>query len=323
MSSPSSGADATGQIPPLPPYPGSRGRGVRTAITAGGLVVALAAGFGLGRATADDGGSASADEPREVTIGTTEASAEWWPPLQRLARENGIEIKLVSFSDYTQPNPALAQGQTDLNLFQHLQFLASYNSNDNQDLTPIGSTQVVPLPLYSKKHTALNQIPQGGKIAIPNDPTNQARALLVLQQAGLLRLKGGGNALSTPADIDRAASKVTVQPVDAAQTVASLPSVDGAVVNNNFALDGNLDPKSALFQDDPKSKAAEPYINVVVARAEDKDDPTYRKIAQLYHSPEVVAAVKRQSKGTSVVVDRPADQLGSILTRLEKDVAGS
>lgn len=335
MSSPSSGADsssadsaganATGQIPPLPPYPGSRGRGLRTAITAGGLVVALAAGFGLGRATAAGDGttSASAAEPREVTIGTTEASAEWWPPLQRLARENGIEIKLVSFSDYTQPNPALAQGQTDLNLFQHLQFLASYNASDDQDLTPIGSTQVVPLPLYSKKHTSLNQIPQGGKVAIPNDPTNQARALLVLQQAGLLKLKGGGNALSTPADIDRAASKVTVQPVDAAQTVASLPSVDGAVINNNFALDANLDPKSALFQDDPKSKAAEPYINVVVARAEDKDDPTYRKIAQLYHSPEVVAAAKRQSKGTSVEVTRPADQLGSILARLEKDLGAS
>lgn len=305
-------------IPPLPPYPG-HDRGRWLGLIAGASALALAAGFGIGRATAGDGDSAA--KLTTVKIGTTEANSDIWPIMQRLGKAEGLDIKPVSFSDYTQANPALAQGQIDLNLFQHLQFLAGYNVEAKQNLTPIGSTVVVPLPLYSKKHKSLSQIPAGGKITIPNDATNQARALLVLQAAGLVKLKDGGNALSTPADIDKAASKVTVTPVDAAQTVASLPSVDGAIVNNNFALDANLDPKSALFQDDPKSKTAEPYINVFVARAADKDNATYAKVVKLWHSPEVVAAEQKQTKNTAVIVDRPAGELQQVLTRLEKDVA--
>lgn len=305
-------------IPPLPPYPG-HDRSKWLGLIAGAAVVSLAAGFGIGRATAgDDAGGAKLTI---VKVGTTEAGSDVWPVLERLGKEQGLDIQPVSFSDYTQANPALAQGQTDLNLFQHLQFLAGYNVEAKQTLTPIGSTVVVPLPLYSKKHKSLSQIPDGGKVTVPNDATNQARALLVLQAAGLIKLKDGGNALSTPADIDKAASKVTVVPVDAAQTVASLPSVDGAIVNNNFALDANLDPKSALFQDDPKSKTAEPYINVFVARAADKNNATYQKVVKLWHSPEVVAAEQKETKNTAVIVDRPAAQLEQILARLQKDIA--
>ena len=106
------------------------------------------------------------------------------------------------FPPSTQANPALDSGEIDLNLFQHLQFLAEYNVGTDSDLTPVGATLVVPLGLYSKKHTSVEDIPQGGSVAIPNDPSNQARALLVLQEAGLISLTGGGNSLSTPADID-------------------------------------------------------------------------------------------------------------------------
>ncbi len=307
-------------IPPLPEKPGG-GRGPLVATVAGVAVVALIAGFGIGRATAGSGGSDT--KAVTVKVGIADGSSPVWPVLKRLAKSEGIDLQTVNFSDYTQANPALAQKQIDLNEFQHLQFLANYNVSAHQDLTPIGATVVVPLPLYSKKHTKLSQIPQGGKIAVPNDATNQARALLVLQSAGLLKLKNGGNALSTPADVDKAGSKVSVVPVDAAQTVAALPSVDGAVINNNFALDGNLDPKSALFQDDPKSSAAEPYINVFVARKADKDNPTYLKLAKLWHSPEVIAAENKESKNTAVVVDRPNSELEGILGKLEKDIAAS
>lgn len=280
-----------------------------------GVVVALVAGFGIWRATADDG-----DGQRTVKLGVTEASADWIPPLKEAARAKGINLETVAFNDYNQANPALAQKQIDLNLFQHLQFLASYNVNDNQKLKPVGSTVVVPLPLYSKKHTSVSQIPQGGQIAIPNDATNQARALLVLQSAGLVKLKGGGNALSTPADIDTAASKVKVTPVDAAQTVSSLSSVDGAIVNNNFALDAKLDPKSALVQDDPSKPAAEPYINIFAARDGDQDNADYKEIVRLYHTEPVLSKVKAQSKNTAIIVDRPVSQLNSILSRLEQDL---
>ena len=305
-------------IPPLPPYPG-HDRGRWLGLIAGASALALAAGFGIGRATGGDDGSGP--KLTTVKVGTTEANSDIWPIMQRLGKAEGLNIEPVSFSDYTQANPALSQGQIDLNLFQHLQFLGSYNVEAKQNLTPIGATVITPLPLYSKKYQKLNQIPAGGKIAIPYDATNQARALLVLQAAKLLTLKDGGNALSTPADIDKAASKVTVVPVDAAQTVASLPSVDGAIINNNFALDADLDPNKALFQDDPKSRNAEPYINVVVSRAEDKDNATYAKVVKIWHNPEVLAAKKKETKNTAVIIDRPAADLSKILQRLEKDIA--
>jgi D-methionine transport system substrate-binding protein len=265
----------------------------------------------------------SGDDKITVKIGTTEASADYWPILINLAAENGIDVQPVNFGDYTQANPALAQGQLDLNLVQHLLYLANYNVSANQTLTPVGSTVVVPLGLYSQKHTALDQIRQGGQVAIPNDPTNQARALLVLQQAGLIALKGGGNVLSTPADIDTAASKVTVVPVDAQQTVTSLSSVDAAIVNNNFALDAKLDPSKALYNDDPSKPAAEPYINAFVSRDGDQNNPTYLKIVELYHDPAVTAAVVNASQGTAVIVDRPQADLDTILTGLEDTVRQS
>ncbi|WP_158864772.1 MetQ/NlpA family ABC transporter substrate-binding protein [Leifsonia sp. AG29] len=256
-----------------------------------------------------------------VRIGTTEQAAPYWPILKREAAKQGIDIQVVGFRDYTQANPALADGQIDLNLFQHLQFLADYDVQSKQDLVPIASTLVVPLPLYSTKYKSVDAIPQGAKIAIPNDATNQARALLVLQKAGLLKLKNGGNTLATPADIDASASRVSVIPVDAAQTAPALSSADGAIVNNNFALTAGLDPKSALFQDDPASSTAEPYINAFVARDKDKGNKTFLKVAELYHTKAVSDAVLAESKNTAVIVQKPQAELIGILDGLKKTIA--
>ena len=301
--------------PALPDKP-KKSRGVLIGIAAAVVVVLVAAVVLVINLTRTDETAGQVT----VKIGTTEASADYWPVLTKLAADQGIDIQTVNFGDYTQANPALTQGQIDLNLFQHLLYLASYNVSTGDTLTPIGSTVVVPLGLYSEKHTAIADIPQGGQVAIPNDPTNQARALLVLQQAGLITLKNGGTVLSTPAEIDTAASKVTVTPVDAKQTVTALQSVDAAVVNNNFALDAKLDPSKALYNDDPSKPAAQPYINAFVARAADKDNPTYLKIAALYQDPAVTKAVVDASKGTAVIVNRPAAELQSVLTGLEDTV---
>ncbi|OLR92921.1 MetQ/NlpA family ABC transporter substrate-binding protein [Actinokineospora bangkokensis] len=307
-------AEESGTVQALPEKP-KRGRGpvigavVVVVLVVVGLVVWLTRG-------GDDAGAGRTT----VKIGTTEAAAPYWTVFKQLAGEQGIDLQVVNFSDYTQANPALAQGQIDLNLFQHLLFLANYDVSAGQDLTPIASTYVVPLSLYSQKHGTVAEIPRGGTVAIPNDPTNQARALLVLQKAGLVALKGGGTVLSTPAEIDAAASKVTVTPVDAAQTVNALSSVDGAIVNNNFALNGGLDPSKALFGDDPKDPTAEPYINAIVARSADKDNPTYAKVVQIYKDQRVAEKVQAESKGTSVLVDRPAGELRDILARLTETI---
>ncbi|MEN0085459.1 MAG: MetQ/NlpA family ABC transporter substrate-binding protein [Leifsonia sp.] len=310
-------SDATPPAPALPEKPKRSRTGLFVGI--GIAVVAVIVAIVLVVVNLTGAGSATA-KAVTVKIGTTEASSPYWAVLKKEAAKEGIDIQTVNFRDYTQANPALADGQLDLNQFQHLQFLANYNVQAKQNLVPIGATLVVPLPLYSTKHKTLADIPEGAKIAIPNDPTNQARALLVLQEAKLLKLKNGGSSLATPADIDTAASKVTVIPVDAAQTAPALSSADGAIINNNYALTAGIDPKSALFQDDPKSSAAEPYINAFVAREKDKDNKTYLKIAELYHTKAVTDAVLAESKNTAVIVDRPQSELVGILDGLEKTI---
>jgi D-methionine transport system substrate-binding protein len=313
-------SEATPPTPSLPEKPKKSRGGWITGIVIAAVAVIVAVVLIVVNVTASGSSQAGAAKKTVVKIGTTEQSAPYWPILKKKAAAEGIDLQVVGFSDYTQANPALADGQIDLNLFQHLQFLANYDVQAKQDLVPIASTLVVPLPLYSHKYDAVDAIPQGAKIAIPNDPTNQARALLVLQKAGLLKLKNGGSTLATPADIDAAASKVTVIPVDAAQTAPALNSADGAIVNNNFALTAGLDPKSALFQDDPKSETAEPYINAFVARDKDKSNKTYLKVAELYHSKEVTDAVLAESKNTAVIVDKPQKDLISVLDDLKKTI---
>ncbi|MFF3222371.1 MetQ/NlpA family ABC transporter substrate-binding protein [Nocardia suismassiliense] len=251
-----------------------------------------------------------------VRIGTTDHDPTW-EMFERKAKAEGITLKITTFSDYTAPNLALSQQQIDVNLFQHLQFLAQFNIADNDTLTPIGATHIVPLALYSTKHSSLTDIPHGGNVAVPNDPTNQARALFVLQSAGLVKLSGSPNQPS-PADIDKSASKVKVTPVDAAQTVLSLNSVDGAMINSSFLDRSGIDPKSALFADDPTDPAAEPYINVLVTRAEDKNNPVYLRLVEIWHDPDVQKALTETTKGTAVEVTRTGPELERILQRVQQ-----
>ncbi|MGW0036728.1 MetQ/NlpA family ABC transporter substrate-binding protein [Gordonia sp. NPDC003376] len=261
----------------------------------------------------------SDDDTDAVTIGTTEGTQDYWPIFVRKAKDRGITIRTVNFADANQVNPALAQGQVDLNLFQHLAFLADYNTSTGNDLEPVGSTYIVPLAVYSRRFDSIGAIPRGASVAIPNDPTNQARALLVLQSAGLVSLRNGGTIEATPADV-LPESRVKVVPIAAQQTVTSLPSVDAAVINNNFAQDADLDPSSAIYKDDPNDSAAEPYINVIVAQADKKNDPLYKEIVEAFHDPEVTAALVGQSRGTAVIVNRTQADLETILSGLEKQI---
>ncbi|HEY0188918.1 MAG TPA: MetQ/NlpA family ABC transporter substrate-binding protein, partial [Cellulomonas sp.] len=224
----------------------------------------------------------------------------------------------VNFTDYTQPNPILSAGDLELNQFQHLLYLANYNVSADDDLVPIGSTAIYQLGLYTTKgYSSPDDIPDGAEIAIPNDATNQARALLVLQSAGLISLVDGGNAFSTPAEIDTDASRVTVVPVDANQTAVQLQSLDAAVINNNYAADADIDPTTAIYSDLEDTDTARPYLNIWVARAEDADNPVYAQLIEIYHSDEVTSQLLEENGGTAVVQDIPAAELQSDLADLE------
>lgn len=253
-----------------------------------------------------------------VKIGTTDGSKKSWKVFEDKAKEAGIKLDIKNFSDYSTPNDALAQDQLDVNLFQHLKFLAEYNVGKNADLTPVGATEIVPLALFWKDHTSLDGI-EGKSVAIPNDPSNQGRAINVLVQAKLITLKKEGLITPTPSDVDEAKSKVKLTPVDAAQTTTAYGEGTPAIINNSFLDRAGIDPKLSVFQDDPNSAEAEPYINAFVTKAEDKDDANIAKLVEIWHSKEVQDAVAEDSKGTSVPVQRTAEELKKILDRLEAD----
>ena len=253
-----------------------------------------------------------------VKIGTTEADQEAWTVFKQLAADNGIELDIVQFSDYSPVNEALAQGELDVNKFQHIKYLAEYNAASGNDLKVVGSTEIVPLALFWKDHDSLDGI-EGQSVAIPNDPSNQGRAINVLVQAGLLTLNDNvADPLTpTPAEINKDESKVTVTPVDASQTPNAYNEGKPAIINNTWLDRAGIEPSLAVFEDDPESKEAEPYINVFAAQADDIDDETLNKLVELWQTPEVAEATAKDSKGTSVPVYRDQKELNDILDRLQ------
>lgn len=302
-------------------------RSLRT-LRAGALVAGLALALTACSADADDTGdtTGSTDEATTdgeqtdpVVIGVVGASEDHWRIFEEKAAEAGIPVEIVDFTEYTLPNPALSEGELDLNQFQHILYLAQYNVEAGDDLVPVGATAVYPLGLYSRQYESVDDIPEGAEIAVPNDPTNLARALLVLQDAGLVTLRDGGSAFSTETDVVAEESRVTVTPVDAQQTALALDSVAASIINNDFLADAGIDPESVLYADDAGSDAARPYINIWAARAEDADNPLYAQLVEIYEDEEVQAALQEASGGTAVLADQTPEELQTILAEVEED----
>ncbi len=302
-------------------------RSLRT-LRAGAVVAGLALALTACSADADDSGdtTGATDDATEetaqtepVVVGVVGASEDHWRIFEEKATEAGIPVEIVDFTEYTLPNPALTEGELDLNQFQHILYLAQYNVEAGEDLVPVGATAVYPLGLYSREYTSVDDIPEGAEIAVPNDPTNLARALLVLQDAGLIALRDGGSAFSTEADVLADSSRVTVTPVDAQQTALALDSVAASIINNDFLADAGIDPESVLYADDAGSDAARPYINIWAARAEDADNPLFAQLVEIYEDEEVQAALQEASGGTAVLANQTPDELAEILAEVEED----
>lgn len=275
-------------------------------------IVAVATAFSLAACGGND--------EDVIKVGTTDQGQEQWQVFAQEAQAAGLKVELVNYGDYSIPNRALQEGELDVNNFQHLMFLADYNVNNDADLTPIGATEIIPLALFHKDHSSLKDVEEAGEVAIPNDPTNQGRALHVLSKAKLVKLKDDNILSPTPADVDEAGSKVKVVPVDAAQTVTSYMDGTPAVINNSFLDRGNIDPKSAIFQDDPASPEAEPFINAFVTTEENKDNEDLQKLVDVWHSQKVQDAIDRQSGGTSVAVKKDGAELEKILDGIEDKI---
>ncbi|MGW9628614.1 MetQ/NlpA family ABC transporter substrate-binding protein [Microbacterium sp. NPDC055521] len=292
-----------------------------TTLSAAAAAVALVTGL-TGCASADAGSDGAAADV--ITIGVVGKSDPQWAAFEKAAKAAGIEIDLVDFGSYELPNPALTEGEIDLNQFQHVIYLAQYNEAAGEDLVAIGSTQTYPLGLYSSKYDDVEDIAEGETVAVPDDASNQARGLLVLQSAGLIELKDGGSPFSDLSDIDEAKSKVKVTALEAALTPEALPDVAAAIINNDFVEQAGLKFDDALFTDDASDPAAAPYVNIFASRADDADNETYLKLIEIFQTDEAVQkGLAESSGGTGVTVQLSQEDLAKTLKTVQKDVAGN
>jgi len=256
-----------------------------------------------------------------IKIGVVGASDAYWDVYTEAAAAEGIEIEIVDFAQYPQVNPALAAGEVDLNQFQHIVYLAEYNEASGEDLAPIGATAIYPLGLYSTQYNTVDDIKEGDTVAVPDDDSNQARALVILQSNGLIELTDGGSIFSGLDDVDEKASKVKVTALDASLTASSLPDVAAAIINNDFAEKAGLKFSDAIATDDATDPQALPYVNVFASRGEDKDNKTFQKLVKIYQTTKAVQdGVFAVSGDTAEMVTTPVADLVESLATVQADI---
>lgn len=229
--------------------------------------------------------ASSAAVKNEISVGITPGYSE--QVMEYAAKEaakQGLTVNIKTFSDYVTPDQALAAGDIDLNSFQHGPFLQAFNEKNGTHLVSIGNTYLAPLRVYSNKITSIKDVPDGAKVSIPNDPSNGGRALLLLDHNGLLKLKPGTDPTkATINDIAENPKKLEIIELEAAQLPRSLDDVTISVINAGYAKSANLDSKKALATEDNTS----PYVNIIAAREQDKDNPTYQKFVKIFQSDNV------------------------------------
>lgn len=214
----------------------------------------------------------------------------------QLAKE-GITLQIIQFQDYVQPNLALAEGQLDANYFQHIPYLNQFSKERKLDLTYIAKIHIEPIGVYSKKINSLNDLKNKAIVAIPNDPTNGGRALLLLQRAKLIELRKEAGLSATELDIVQNPKGLQFKALEAAQLPRVLTDVDIAVINTNYALSANLVPtKDALFIENSES----PYVNILAVRTGDKNNPALLKLAKALNSDLVKEYIEKTYKGSIV-----------------------
>ncbi|MDN4848785.1 ABC transporter substrate-binding protein [Ligilactobacillus salivarius] len=259
------------------------------------IVIAVAAFFTFGHK--------KTEAKKTVTVGVvgqTNQDEKIWNQVKKTAKEKyGVTVKIKNFTDYNQPNKALQNGEIDLNSFQHKAFLNAWNKANKGTLVPIGNTVIAPIRLYSYKYKNISELPKNATIAVPNDASNESRALYVLKNAGLISFKKGTGKLATIADIDKNPKDLKIKELGAEQTARSLNDVDAAVVNNTYAIPAKLGDKQTIYTE-PLNKDSEQWINVIVANKKDKDNEAYKAVVKSYQT-DAVKKLIHKAYGNSEV----------------------
>lgn len=242
------------------------------------------------------GGGLAQDKPLKIGV-TAGPHAQIFEVVKKVAERDGLKIQVVEFSDYVQPNAALAAGDLDANSYQHKPYLDQQVKDRGYKFTSVGYTVNFPIGVYSKKVKALKDLKEGARFGIPNDPTNGGRVLLVLQDQGLIKLKAGAGLKATPLDVVENPKKLRFVELDAAQLPRSLDDLDAAGINTNYALPAGLHPgKDSIAQESAKS----PYVNIIAVRDQDKDKAWVAKLVKAYQSEEVKKFIQSEFKGAVV-----------------------
>jgi len=236
----------------------------------------------------------AADESKLVVAATAVPHAEILQVVKPLLEKEGVKLDVRVFNDYVQPNDQLVQKQVDVNYFQTEPYLKAYNLDRKTDLVTVTGVHIEPFGAYSRRFKSLAELPNGADVVIPNDPSNNSRALILLDSAGVIKLKDPSNALSTQRDITENPKQLKFRELDSAMLPRVLDQVDLALINTNYALDAGLNPtKDALAIESSES----PYVNFLVARPDNKDDARVQKLAKALTSPEVKAFIEQKYKG--------------------------
>lgn len=267
------------------------------ALSAAILTLALTACGSKESAPAESSQSADASKPVEtvtaepvtIKLGVVGSIYEdLWAPAQEALKDEGVDLEIVQFSDYVTPNNALANGEIDLNAFQHRIYLQSEIDNYGYEIQNIGNTFIIPLNLYSQKVSSVEELKDGDTVAIPDDLTNGGRALKVLEAAGLINLKDSAGFNPTVDDVESYNVNIKIEELKANVIPSTLADVTAAVVNGNYALDFGLKTDEAIYMDTVLD--VEEYWNLIAARTADLDDPekvaAFEKVVKAFQSPE-------------------------------------
>lgn len=261
------------------------------------LVVVIAGIFSFG--------NFGKQKEQTVTVGVVSPSKQdeaVWNQVKKTAKSKyNVDIKLKTFTDYNQPNKALQSGSIDLNAFQHKAFLDAWNKANKGSLVSIGKTFITPIHLYSNNYKGVKSLPDGATIAVPNDASNESRALYVLQSAGLITLKKNTNSLATINSIAKNPKNLKIKEVAADQAARTLDSVDAAVVNTNYAVAAKLSTKKSIFTE-PVNKDSAQWINLIAARKKDRNKEAYKDVVKAYQTEKVKKIINEQYKG----LEKPA-----------------
>jgi D-methionine transport system substrate-binding protein len=241
-----------------------------------------------------------AADPQVIRVGVTAGPhAEILDVVRKVAAERGLQIKPVEFTDYVIPNEALAHGDIEANSFQHEPYLRNQVTKTGWKIVNVGLTIATPMGFYSKKHKAFRDIPDRASLAMPNDPTNGARSLHLLAANGLITLRDPSNVTASVADITSNPKRFRFIELDAAQITRSLPDVDAAAINNNYAVQAGLDPVTDTLIKENESGYGR-FVNIIAVREQDKDKPWVAPLVDAYHSGAVKDFVRTRFKGAYI-----------------------